>query len=697
MRWLTAVYAAELTLLGLEAPKDFRTLVTRKLQTPSLGDWSRAVKALGTTLAEVEPCRLVAPELVAPFRGTAEDPLNLGDILKGFVETRNNRISHRKGIQIPPEAEAAAILKEQSGAFQHFCWVLGSASTRPLLVVSKFWRKRGKDHAHVVRFAGRDPVRIRDIQSSEPLPMEHQVPFLVGDQGRVLVLHPWVVAQQATSTGTLQAMLWYCWDDSQPRLLYTDTTGLNECCPFAGLDAAGPDSLPELAGCAGPPHPSMLLSLDNRVEGCIPSDIRALLLDSHPPPAESLPEIHGYELESTLLGRGAAGSVYVGRQSDANRGEHRVAIKIMHDQMVDDPEFRERFEREGQILQKLQHASIISVLEYGQDPVPYIVMEIVEGGDLASLHTIQGFSTSLVASIGVGVLGALAHAHAKGIVHRDIKPSNILLSKNEQPVLVDWGIASATAFRDHRLTRSHEALGTIRFSAPEQLERGHLGANAQADIYSVGRVLEYLSTGDTAQPDDVAPGMPPGLEAIVRRATHRNPDLRFRQATEMIAALLEREQVGWLEGGPVQAGDRVGDSYDLVEARGEIYEGCFAFRALEVETDRQLRVLLARRNSSAAKVLVQAAREVKNSPTTLRFGSLICCTEDEDVEDGVVDRMAKQGLELRKAVMLAKGIDADSFVSSLAVMNTATAVSGGLTATALGFFLAGPTGLVVAG
>ena len=242
-------------------------------------------------------------------------------------------------------------------------------------------------------------------------------------------------------------------------------------------------------------------------------------------------------------------------------------------------------------------------------------------------------------------------------------------------MLVDWGIASAMAFRDNRLTRSHEALGTIRFSAPEQLERGHLGASARADIYSVGRVLEYLATGDTAQADDVIQGMPPGLEAVVRRATHSDPDLRFRQAMEMVAALREREQVGWGEGGPVQAGDRLGESYDLVEAKGEPYPGCHVFRAVEVETGRHLRLLLARRGSDAAKLMIRTAGQVDRAPTTVRFGSLLCCAEDEDHRGGVGEQMVRQGREQKTASPQREETEG-SLVSQLAISGAASSVQG---------------------
>jgi len=693
MRWLTAVYAAELAGLGIDPPPDYRSLLKAKLRTPSLGDWSRAVKALGCVLSHLDPAQLVAPELSQPFRDNADDPLRLSDVLRDFVETRNERVGHRIGIQLPPEADAAAILQEQAEPFHRFCRVLGQASYRPLQVVARTWSKRKRQYAQVVRFAGRDPVRLSDICTEKPLPMDQNVPCLVGDQGQVLMLYPWVVVQEVASTGLHQAMLWYCWDDSEPRLLYSNPTGANECMPYAFLDSAtGPDPLQDLVTRPqDSPRPEMMLELNSelvRLEEELAPEVQKLLQDHRPLAPRELPVIPGYCMDSTLLGRGSVGAVYRARRVERAGGERQVAIKIMHDQNLDDPEFRARFEREAIILHKLHHAGIVSVLDHGAEPAPYIVMELIEAADLASLQAVKRFSIQEIAAIGVRVLKALAHAHERDIVHRDVKPSNILLTSDTRPVLVDWGIASATAFRDSRLTRSHEALGTIRFSAPEQLERGHLEATGRADIYSVGRVLEFLATGDTASPGDVVEGMPPGLEAITRRATHRDPGQRFKHAAEMIDALLEREQVGWGEGGPVQVGDRVGESYDLVEAKGEPYQGCYAFRAVEVETGRRLRLLLANNGSTAAMVLKQAAGQANRAPMTMRFGSLVCCVEDEDVEGGVGEQMVQKGrAEQESSGALAA--DQGSLVSALALSGAAATTAG-----LVGFPLGGVAGLV---
>lgn len=422
MRWLAAVYAAELSGLGLAPPRDYKILVTRKLVAPSFGDWSRAVKALGGALGEVDPDRLVAPELAAPFRQGRKDPLHLAEILKGFVETRNDRVGHRKGIQVPPEADAAAILKEQGEAFRRLCRVLGAASVRPLLVISKTWEKAGQHHVRVVRFTGRDPLRLRDVRSAGPLPVDQQVPFLVGDHGQALALYPWIVVQQGAATGLHMVKLWYCWDEQAPGLLYTDPTGVNESTPYTCADEdVGPDAIPDLVGRPGQKaQPKLLLSLPQervRREQRMQPDQQQQMQDLLPRAAKSLPELDQYTFESTQLGRGASGTVYRGRHRGPGGADHPVAIKVMHDQILDDHEFRARFEREGLILKKLRHAGIISVLDHGLEPTPHIVMALVEGGDLASLRSVQTFSIATIATIGVRVLRALAHAHKRGIVH----------------------------------------------------------------------------------------------------------------------------------------------------------------------------------------------------------------------------------------------------------------------------------------
>ncbi len=681
MRWHAAVFAAELAGLGLAPPKSYRHLIERKLQSPSLGDWSRAVKALGQTLSEVAPERLVVPELVDPFRDTSGDPLRLDELLRGFVETRNERVGHRVGIQIPPEADAAAILEEQRAAFQRLCFQVGHSANRPLLVVPKIWVKRRRHYLQVLQFSGRDGTKLPEMSLTSAPSVDQLVPFLLSRDGRALLLHPWVVIQQAPSTGLHQAMLWHHWDPDQRSLQYSDVSGSNQCVPFRALDESGPETLSSLVGRPDTPaKPSMLIELSpehTRIEAALPTELAASLLDHTTSTAEDLPELPDYLLESTQLGRGAAGSVWLGRPKIPGAGPPRVAIKLLHGSVADDPEFRARFEREGEIMMRLRHPGVVRVLDYESEPSPHIVMELIEGPDLATLRLVREFGTEMIAEIARALLSSLGHAHSRGVVHRDVKPSNILIDNDDNPILVDWGIASAAVFRDVHLTRSYDAIGTPRFSAPEQLERGRIEATPQADIYSVGRVIEFLATGDTGRLGDVAPGLLPGLEAIVRRATHTDPGMRFRHAGEMDEAIRERQQTGWNEGAPLLAGDRLGSSYDLTEAKGEPIEGCFAFGAIEVETARQVIVLLARRGTEAATTLADAAKRVNRAPVTLRFGSLLCCVEADELSDGVAAHFVQRNLEKAAARLEATGTQA-SATEQLALLGSAASSKGTL-------------------
>jgi len=194
-----------------------------------------------------------------------------------------------------------------------------------------------------------------------------------------------------------------------------------------------------------------------------------------------------------LIGQGGMATIYRGRDTKLGRD---VAIKILRGEYGSDASFLARFQREAQAAAQLNHPNVVAVFDYGQDPVgPYIVMELVTGGDLAGALRERGpLPPTVAASIAQQVADAIDAAHARGIVHRDIKPSNVLLSTGGRVKVADFGIAQA--FTDAQLTMTGVTMGSVHYFSPEQA-RGE-PVTAASDVYSTGLVLYEMLTGQRA-------------------------------------------------------------------------------------------------------------------------------------------------------------------------------------------------------
>ncbi|HXK09564.1 MAG TPA: protein kinase [Vicinamibacteria bacterium] len=256
-----------------------------------------------------------------------------------------------------------------------------------------------------------------------------------------------------------------------------------------------------------------------------------------------------YRLDS-LIGGGSFGTVF--RASHLELGRE-VAVKILATSAGTDPEALARFRREGASACRVQHANAVAVLDFGvnQGGVAYLVMELLKGRSLdRELEEKSRLSPLRCAEIVVPVCSALAAAHAAGVVHRDIKPSNVFLHQTpqgEMPKILDFGIAkmAGEAAIGQSLTVDGSLLGTPAYMAPERFRRGSYGT--KSDIYSVGAMLYEMLTGrlpfvpSSADPlalvamqaeEDPPPLRPrcpdasPALEALVKSALSRDPDVR---------------------------------------------------------------------------------------------------------------------------------------------------------------------------
>lgn len=208
--------------------------------------------------------------------------------------------------------------------------------------------------------------------------------------------------------------------------------------------------------------------------------------------------IPGYQLLSKL-GKGAMATVYKAKQLSLDRV---VAVKVLPDRMSENPEFVERFYKEGKAAARLSHNNIVQAIDVGATPQGrhYFVMEYIEGKTLYDVMQPppvgegRSFSEAEALDVMAQITEALVHAHERGLIHRDIKPKNILLTPQGVAKLTDLGLARDVDDKQAAETEAGKAYGTPYYISPEQI-RGEVDIDFRADIYSMGATLYHLVTG----------------------------------------------------------------------------------------------------------------------------------------------------------------------------------------------------------
>ncbi|MEY4312945.1 MAG: Stk1 family Ser/Thr kinase [Actinomycetota bacterium] len=263
-----------------------------------------------------------------------------------------------------------------------------------------------------------------------------------------------------------------------------------------------------------------------------------------------------YRPES-LIGRGGMANVYLGTDT---RLQRRVAIKALRPDVAIDKESRKRFQREAHSVSAMGHPNIVRVYDAGEEfipaastdiPIPYIVMEYIDGKILRKLMDAGAFDPKVAVHITLGILEALEVSHGAGIIHRDIKPGNIMITQSGVVKVCDFGIAQAI---EDPTNDPSAIVGTAQYFSPEQA-KGEV-IDARSDLYSVAVVLFEMVTGTPLFTGDTSvaiafqhvtqtaprarsrrPELSPELDLVIARGLEKDRSRRFASATEFAAAI----------------------------------------------------------------------------------------------------------------------------------------------------------------
>src|ERR1700722_4301621 len=291
-------------------------------------------------------------------------------------------------------------------------------------------------------------------------------------------------------------------------------------------------------------------------------------------PLTSGTKLGPYEIISPI-GAGGMGEVYRAKDTRLDR---TVAVKVLPSHLSEDPEARQRFDREARTISSVNHPNICTLYDVGhQDGTDYLVMEYLEGETLADRLIRGPLPIEQVFKYGIEICDGLEKAHRSGVVHRDLKPGNIMLTKAGAK-LMDFGLAKAavvtasgnsssltmtlsTPMGSHPLTAQGTVVGTFQYMSPEQVEGKE--ADSRSDIFALGAVLYEMATGkrafegktaasamaavlerDPAPMSSVQPMTPPAFERLVKTCLAKDPDERWQTVHDLKLQLREIAQAG---------------------------------------------------------------------------------------------------------------------------------------------------------
>jgi serine/threonine protein kinase len=274
------------------------------------------------------------------------------------------------------------------------------------------------------------------------------------------------------------------------------------------------------------------------------------------------------------LGQGGMATVFKAYHASLDR---YVAIKALHPAFNQDPNFEARFQREARVVAKLEHPHIVPVYDYAEhEKRPYLVMKFIEGNTLKARLDKGPLASEDIARIVDAVGSALSYAHRQGILHRDIKPSNVLVAKDGQMYLADFGLARMAQSGESTLS-SDMIMGTPQYISPEQA-MGIKELDERTDLYSFGVMLYEMVVGkvpfnaDTPfsvihdhiysplpLPHTVNPDVPESVERVLLKALAKERDARYKNVAQMVTAFKD----AWAESGVPMQGTFIRNSQPL--------------------------------------------------------------------------------------------------------------------------------------
>jgi serine/threonine protein kinase len=266
-------------------------------------------------------------------------------------------------------------------------------------------------------------------------------------------------------------------------------------------------------------------------------------------------KLGSYEILEAI-GEGGMARIYKGFHAELNR---HTAIKVVNWGLQEDPEFTERFRREAQAIAILRHPNIVQIFDFGKHTNSYfMVMEFIDGSDLqVQLRQYRERKELLpkdkILRVIRDIAAALDYAHGRGVIHRDIKPSNIMITREGQPILTDFGLVMLPSHKSQATIGN--TFGTPHYVAPEQAISS-AAAVAASDIYSLGVVLYEMAAGQLPfddesplsvalkhisdpppSPTSINPDLPPEVEEVILQSLSKDPYDRFATAGDLASTL----------------------------------------------------------------------------------------------------------------------------------------------------------------